>query len=41
MKRAALRSKRRLVSILLHYMYFHCDIGSKEFAVAEDDHAHS
>jgi ABC-3C protein len=29
-KRAALRGKRRLVSILLHYMYFNCDIGSKD-----------
>jgi hypothetical protein len=28
-KRAALKGKRRLVSILLHYMYFNCDIGSK------------
>ena len=27
--RAALRGKRRLVSILLHYMYCNCDIGSK------------
>lgn len=29
-QRASLRQKRRLVSILLHYMYCHCDIGSKE-----------
>lgn len=28
-KRTALRGKRRLVSILLHYMYCNCDIGSK------------
>lgn len=28
-KRESLKGKRRLVSILLHYMYFHCDIGSK------------
>jgi hypothetical protein len=31
--RAALRGKRRLVSILLHYMYFNCDIGSKDAGV--------
>jgi hypothetical protein len=29
-QRPALRQKRRLVSILLHYMYCHCDIGSKD-----------
>jgi hypothetical protein len=28
-KRAALRGKRRLISILLHYMYCNCDIGLK------------
>lgn len=28
-QRESLRGRRRLVSILLHYMYFHCDIGSK------------
>jgi hypothetical protein len=28
-ERAALRGKRRMISILLHYMYFNCDIGSK------------
>ncbi|WP_376094315.1 ABC-three component system protein [Roseomonas sp. CCTCC AB2023176] len=28
-RREGLRGRRRLVSILLHYMYFHCDIGSK------------
>lgn len=27
--RAALRGKRRLVNVLLHYMYCNCDIGSK------------
>jgi hypothetical protein len=27
--RVALRGKRRLVNILLHYMYFNCDIGSQ------------
>jgi hypothetical protein len=27
--RTALRGKRRLVNILLHYMYFNCEIGSK------------
>lgn len=42
MPRHALRGKRRLVSILLHYMYFNCDIGSKEMAPAHgaaDAHA--
>jgi hypothetical protein len=39
-KRAALRGKRRLVSILLHYMYFNCDIGSKDPAAHEAPHAH-
>jgi hypothetical protein len=29
-QRSALKGKRRLISILLHYMYFNCDIGSKE-----------
>lgn len=29
-QRAALKFKRRLVSILLHYMYCNCDIGSKQ-----------
>jgi ABC-3C protein len=41
-KRAALRGKRRLVSILLHYMYCNCDIGSKDAGVtldASDAHA--
>ncbi len=28
-QRGALRGKRRMVSILLHYMYFMCDIGAK------------
>jgi hypothetical protein len=32
--RATLRGKRRMVSILLHYMYFNCDIGSKTAGVA-------
>jgi hypothetical protein len=34
-KRDALRGKRRLVSILLHYMYFNCDIGSKTLTGAQ------
>lgn len=29
-RRDVLKGKRRLVSILLHYMYFNCDIGSKD-----------
>jgi hypothetical protein len=33
-KRSALKGKRRLISILLHYMYFNCDIGSKDARVA-------
>jgi antirestriction protein ArdC len=28
-ERAALKGKRRMISILLHYMYCDCDIGSK------------
>lgn len=31
-KRDALRGRRRLISVLLHYMYCNCDIGSKEMA---------
>lgn len=33
-RREVLKGKRRLVSILLHYMYFNCDIGSKDLSVA-------
>jgi hypothetical protein len=33
--RTALRGKRRLVSIILHYMYFSCDIGSKDAGVVK------
>jgi hypothetical protein len=40
-RRSALRGKRRLVSILLHYMYFNCDIGSKSVPTAGADHAHA
>lgn len=29
-QRAALKGKRRLASVLLHYMYFTCDIGMKD-----------
>lgn len=35
-KRATLKGKRRLVSILLHYMYCNCDIGSKDASGAKD-----
>ena len=28
-RREKLRGRRRTVSVLLHYMYFMCDIGSK------------
>ncbi|MDB5636076.1 MAG: hypothetical protein JWP51_984 [Bradyrhizobium sp.] len=41
-KREVVKGKRRLVSILLHYMYFNCDIGSKTAIagpVAPDAHA--
>ena len=31
-QRTALRGKRRLITILLHYMYSNCDIGSKRAA---------
>lgn len=31
-QRAALKGKRRLASVLLHYMYFTCDIGMKDQA---------
>lgn len=33
--RIELRGKRRLVNILLHYMYFDCDIGSKHAPIAQ------
>jgi hypothetical protein len=35
-KRTALQGKRRLVSILLHYMYCNCDIGSKDTGAGLD-----
>jgi len=28
-ERSSLKGKRRMISVLLHYMYFNCDIGSK------------
>jgi hypothetical protein len=41
-KRTELKGKRRLVSILLHYMYCNCDIGSKSFVASSGtSHAHS
>ena len=36
MPRTALRGKRRLVNILLHYMYCNCDIGSKHGAPGQE-----
>jgi hypothetical protein len=36
--RPSLKYKRRLVSIILHYMYFNCDIGSKD-GVAQNNEA--
>jgi len=35
-RRSALRGKRRLVSILLHYMYCNCDIGDKSMTIPAD-----
>lgn len=35
-KREALKGKRRLITILLHYMYFNCDIGIKQLEERED-----
>ncbi|WCK17356.1 hypothetical protein G6L41_026995 (plasmid) [Agrobacterium tumefaciens] len=35
-KRDVLKGKRRLISILLHYMYFNCDIGIKQLEENED-----
>lgn len=40
-KREALRGKRRLITILLHYMYCNCDIGSKEDVVPNGVVAHA
>lgn len=41
-KRAALKGKRRMISVLLHYMYANCDIGSKKIeklnGTVEDAH---
>lgn len=34
-KKVELKGKRRLITILLHYMYCNCDIGSKEAAAEE------
>jgi hypothetical protein len=34
-QRTALRGRRRLVNVLLHYMYFNCDIGSKKLVPAK------
>lgn len=41
-KRAALKGKRRMISVMLHYMYANCDIGSKKLTttmLTEDAHA--
>ena len=40
-KREALRGKRRLITILLHYMYCNCDIGSKEDPIDRQEAAHA
>jgi hypothetical protein len=41
-KRVALKGKRRMISVVLHYMYANCDIGSKKLPIApiaDDAHA--
>ena len=39
-KRIELKGRRRLITILLHYMYFNCDIGIKQQSeIAQADHA--
>lgn len=35
-KRDALKGKRRMVSILVHYMYCNCDIGSKSLPAVDE-----
>jgi hypothetical protein len=41
-KRAALKGKRRMISVMLHYMYANCDIGSKKIpTTALTDNAHA
>jgi len=35
-KRTTLRGRRRLITIILHYMYFNCDIGIKQSAESEE-----
>jgi hypothetical protein len=32
-ERSALKGKRRMISVLLHYMYCNCDIGSKHGSI--------
>jgi hypothetical protein len=40
-ERSSLRGKRRLISVLLHYMYCNCDIGDKDIASVVACHADS
>jgi hypothetical protein len=41
-KRAALKGKRRMISVMLHYMYANCDIGSKKLPTTPMiDNAHA
>lgn len=41
-KRAALKGKRRMISVMLHYMYANCDIGSKKLPTTTlADNAHT
>ncbi|WP_461329790.1 ABC-three component system protein [Bradyrhizobium diazoefficiens] len=41
-KRVALKGKRRMISVMLHYMYANCDIGSKKLPTTPmTDNAHA
>jgi hypothetical protein len=40
-RQEALRGKRRLISILLHYMYFDCEIGSKDLGTSNGASVHA
>lgn len=40
-KREALKGKRRLITILIHYMYCNCDIGSKEALIHPEAAVHA
>lgn len=38
-QKTSLKGKRRMISVLLHYMYFNCDIGSKDTVELGGAHA--